>query len=46
MIDGNFRQIGNQLVGIAIAVTLAAVGTFILLKLVDTRDGPARLRRA
>ena len=38
-IDGNFRQIGNQLVGIAIAVTLAAVGTFILLKLVDTLMG-------
>jgi len=39
MIDGNFHQILNQLVGIAIAWTLAIVGTLIILKIVDVTVG-------
>ena len=35
MIDGNFRQMGNQFVGVLIAITLAAVGTYIILQIVD-----------
>jgi Amt family ammonium transporter len=35
MIDGNYRQLGNQLAGVVIAVTLAAVGTYIILQIVD-----------
>ena len=35
MIEGNFHQILNQLVGVAIAWGLAIVGTLILLKIVD-----------
>ena len=35
MIDGNFRQIGNQLVGVLIAIALAAVGTYLILQIVD-----------
>ena len=35
MVDGNFRQMGNQLVGVLIAITLAAVGTYIILQIVD-----------
>ena len=35
MIDGNFTQIFNQLVGVMVAIVLAAVGTWIILKLVD-----------
>jgi ammonium transporter, Amt family len=34
-VDGNWHQVLNQLVGIAIAWALAIVGTLILLKLVD-----------
>jgi ammonium transporter, Amt family len=39
MIEGNFHQILNQLVGIAIAWTLAIVGTLIILKIVDMTVG-------
>jgi Amt family ammonium transporter len=39
MIDGNFHQMLNQLVGIAIAWTLAIVGTLIILKIVDMTVG-------
>jgi Amt family ammonium transporter len=39
MIEGNFHQIVNQLVGIAIAWTLAIVGTLIILKIVDMTVG-------
>ena len=39
MIDGNFHQILNQLVGIAIAWSLALVGTLIILKIVDMTVG-------
>ncbi|MGC2110230.1 MAG: ammonium transporter [Candidatus Korobacteraceae bacterium] len=35
MIDGNFRQFGNQVVGVVIAIVLAAVGTYAILQLVD-----------
>src|SRR5256885_1644435 len=39
MIEGNLHQIVNQLVGIAIAWTLAIVGTLIILKIVDMTVG-------
>ena len=39
MIDGNFHQIGNQLVGVLIAIVLAVVGTTIILKIVDLMIG-------
>jgi len=35
MIDGNFRQLGNQAVGVLIAIVLAAVGTYIILHIVN-----------
>jgi len=35
MIDGNFRQLGNQAMGVGIAVVLAAVGTFVILHIVN-----------
>ena len=35
MIDGNFTQVFNQLVGVVVAIVLAVVGTWIILKLVD-----------
>jgi len=35
LLDGNWRQLGNQLVGIAIAWVIAIVGTLIILKVVD-----------
>jgi len=35
MIDGNFHQILNQLVGVVIAIVLAVVGTYVILKIVD-----------
>jgi Amt family ammonium transporter len=39
MIDGNFHQIGNQLVAVVIAIVLAVVGTAIILKIVDVMIG-------
>jgi Amt family ammonium transporter len=39
MIDGNFRQIGNQFVGVVIAIVLAAVGTYIILHIVNLALG-------
>ncbi|HKR95398.1 MAG TPA: ammonium transporter, partial [Candidatus Angelobacter sp.] len=39
MIEGNFHQILNQLVGIAMAWVLAVVGTLIILKIVDMTVG-------
>jgi Amt family ammonium transporter len=39
MIEGNFHQILNQLVGVAIAWGLAIVGTLIILKIVDVTIG-------
>ncbi len=38
-IEGNWHQVVNQLVGIAIAWTLSIVGTLVLLKLVDMTIG-------
>ena len=35
MVDGHWGQVGNQIVGILIAIVLSVVGTFVLLKLVD-----------
>ena len=39
MVDGNFRHIGNQFVGVLIAITLAAVGTYIILQIVNVAVG-------
>jgi Amt family ammonium transporter len=39
MVDGNFHQIGNQAIGIMIAIVLAAVGTYIILTLVNFTMG-------
>ncbi len=39
LIDGHPAQVLDQLVGVVIAWTLAAVGTFIILKLVDALIG-------
>src|SRR5262249_50939827 len=38
-LDHNWGQIGNQLIGILIASTLALIGTFVLLKLTDFITG-------
>ncbi len=38
-IEGNWHQVGNQLVGIAIAWALSIVGTLVLLKVVDLAIG-------
>jgi Amt family ammonium transporter len=39
LVDGNPRQILNQAIGILIAITLASVGTFIILKICDVLIG-------
>ena len=39
MIDGNYHQILNQAVGVLIAIVLAAVGTYVILKIVDVVIG-------
>ena len=39
VIEGNFRQLGNQFVGVVIAWLLAVVGTLVILKLVDVIIG-------
>jgi len=39
VVDGNWAQLGNQVVAILIAWVLAIVGTFIILKLVDLLVG-------
>src|SRR5208283_3916968 len=38
-LDGRWRQVGNQLVGVLIAWSIALVGTIVLLKLVDLLTG-------
>src|SRR5216683_1935946 len=38
-LDGNWGQVGNQLVGILIAWVFALVGTLVLLKIVDLLTG-------
>jgi Amt family ammonium transporter len=35
LLDGNLGQLGNQFMGVVIACALAAVGTVVILKLVD-----------
>jgi len=37
--EGNFRQLFNQAIGVAIAWVLAIVGTLVILKLVDATIG-------
>ncbi len=39
MMDGNYHQMLNQLVGVGVAIALAIVGTFVILKVVDTVIG-------
>jgi Amt family ammonium transporter len=39
LLEGNSGQLGNQLVGVAIAWAIAMVGTLILLKIVDALIG-------
>jgi len=39
LLEGNAHQMFNQLVGVAIAWVLAAVGTIVILKLVDITIG-------
>jgi Amt family ammonium transporter len=39
LIDGNFRQVLNQLVGVGIAWVMAVVGTLVILKVVDVVVG-------
>jgi Amt family ammonium transporter len=39
MIEGNFHQVWNQLVGVAMAWVIAIVGTLLILKLVDLTIG-------
>jgi len=39
MVDGNFHQFLNQILGISVAVFLAVVGTWLILKLVDVTIG-------
>ncbi len=38
-LDGRWKQVGNQLVGVLIAWSIALVGTIVLLKLVDLLTG-------
>ncbi len=38
-LDGRWRQVGNQLMGVVIAWSIALVGTIVLLKLVDLLTG-------
>jgi Amt family ammonium transporter len=39
VIDGNYHQMLNQLVGVGVAIALAIVGTFVILKVVDAVIG-------
>ncbi len=39
MLDGNYHQMWNQLVGVGVAIALAIVGTFVILKVVDAVVG-------
>jgi ammonium transporter, Amt family len=39
MIDGNYHQMLNQLVGVGVAIALAIVGTLVILKVVDALVG-------
>jgi Amt family ammonium transporter len=39
LIEGNFRQFFNQAAAVLIAWTIAAVGTYLILKIVDLTVG-------
>jgi Amt family ammonium transporter len=39
LVDGNPAQIGNQAIGALVAIVLAAVGTFLILKICDALIG-------
>jgi Amt family ammonium transporter len=39
MLDGNYHQMLNQLVGVGVAIALAIVGTLVILKVVDAIVG-------
>jgi Amt family ammonium transporter len=39
LVDGHGMQIGNQLVGVLVAVALAAIGTLIILKITESITG-------
>ena len=39
LVDGNLAQLGNQAIGVGIAIALGAVGSFICLKLADLTCG-------
>jgi Amt family ammonium transporter len=39
LMDGNYHQMLNQLVGVGVAIALAIVGTFVILKVVDAVVG-------
>ena len=39
MIEGNFRQLGNQAIGVLIAIVLAVVGTSLILMVVNSTIG-------
>jgi Amt family ammonium transporter len=39
VVDGNYHQMLNQVVGVGVAIALAIVGTVVILKLVDAVIG-------
>ena len=39
LLDGNWHQIGNQLVGVLISLSLAIIGSLVILKIVDSLVG-------
>jgi Amt family ammonium transporter len=39
LVDGNPGQIGNQAIGVLIAMALAGVGTFVILRICDALIG-------
>ncbi len=46
VLDGNWRQLGIQVVGVLATIVLAGVGSFVLLKLVQLVGGGLRLSAA
>ena len=39
LVDGNPAQVGNQAIGVLISISLAAAGTFVILKVCDALIG-------
>jgi Amt family ammonium transporter len=39
LVDGHAAQILNQAIGVLVAISLAAVGTFVILKICDALIG-------